>query len=332
MIKRLYEEKSVLCVDMGTTNTRAWLVHAGNVIAQATAPFGVRDTARWGSATQVHIELRRLLEKVSAQATCDLPPPQVILGAGMITSSLGLEEVPHIPAPAGQRELSAHVRLIQRPDVSDLKILLVPGILTILAAKDATRAAQIDVMRGEETLCVGLLSMGNLAPGGTLLNLGSHWKAIRSDADRRIVSSATTLSGELIHAVQSQTILASALPQGRLEDPELDWIDAGMIEQRKSGLSRALFCVRLLQQQGRTTKEQGMAFLAGACIASDLDPWLRDGTFQGPVLITGSGGLPQAWQWALKQQAIEAAICPAAEMEAALLTGLQMICGLAKTK
>ena len=312
---------------MGTTNTRVWLIHEGTVLAREAAHFGVRNAVSWGNATQMHIELRKLLENVSAQAKHSVASPQLILSAGMITSATGLEEVPHILAPAGQKELSAQVRVIERPDISNLPILLVPGIKTVSAGANRIKTAHADVMRGEETLCVGLLSSGKLAPQGTLLNLGSHWKAIQTDAKSRIASSVTTLSGELIHAVQSQTILAGALPQGRLENPELDWIDAGMAEQRKSGLARALFCVRLLEQQGGTTAEQRMAFLAGACIASDLDPWMKAGVFRGTVLITGGGGLPQAWRWALKTQSIDAIICSVEEMELAFLLGLQAICG-----
>jgi 2-dehydro-3-deoxygalactonokinase len=331
MIKQSGRSSTFLCVDMGTTNTRVWLVNGSDVLARTTAPFGVRDAARSGSSTQLHTELRGLLDGACAQTASSVQSPQVVLGAGMITSPLGLQEVPHIAAPAGRAELSAGVREIQRPDVSDLPILLVPGVKTVSTTEGDAKALYADVMRGEETLCVGLLSTHKLLPEGTLLNLGSHWKAIRINADRRIMSSVTTLSGELIHAVQSQTILASALPQGRLLDPQYDWIDAGMTEQRNYGLARALFGVRLLQQRGNTTEEQRMAFLAGACIASDLDPWLRDGAFRGPVLITGAGGLPLAWRWALKKQSVDAAICSAEDIEEAFLVGLQVICSPAVT-
>ena len=47
---------------------------------------------------------------------------------------------------------------------------------------------------------------------GVVLSLASHWKAVRVDAGERVTSSVSTLSGELIHAVRSQTILASAVP------------------------------------------------------------------------------------------------------------------------
>ena len=39
----------VVCVDMGTTNTRVWLVHGHEVVARAQSNVGVRDTARDGT-------------------------------------------------------------------------------------------------------------------------------------------------------------------------------------------------------------------------------------------------------------------------------------------
>ncbi len=313
------QKATIFCVDLGTTNARVWLLHNREVVARATAPFGVRDAARQGSSTSIGRGLRALLENVSASAV-GTPPAQLILGAGMITSSLGLKDVPHLSAPVGRSDLSAGVKRLHRHEVSDLDILLVPGIRTLHDGE------VIDMMRGEETLCIGLLALGALAPGGMLLNLGSHWKAIQTDANGRIVSSVTTLSGELIHAVQSQTILAGALPQGRLEQFDMDWTEAGMKEQRNSGLARALFFVRLLEQQGRTNAEQRMAFLLGACVASDLDAWLRQGLLHRSVLISGGGAVAQAWRWALQKQSIAAEICSAAQIESAMLTGLQRIC------
>ena len=156
-------------------------------------------------------------------------------------------------------------------------------------------------MRGEETLCVGLLKLGLLKAGGTLLNLGSHWKAITVDNDAHVATSVTSMSGELIHAAQSQTILASALPQERPETLNEEWIEAGMREQRRSGLSRALFCVRLLEQRNECTPDDRFAFLIGAFVASDLDSLVKQGllTSNRPVVITGDRAVCSAWKHAL---------------------------------
>lgn len=316
-----------LCVDMGTTNTRAWLLHDDKVLGRITSPFGVKDVARSGSAFQLHQQLRTLLDTLVAEFAEIAPSPIAILGAGMITSRLGITEIPHILAPVGVRDLSIHVHATRKPEISELPIFLAPGIKTGSAIEGRTQLAQIDVLRGEETLCFGLLARNQLQPGGTLLNLGSHWKAISIGRDAQITSSSTTLSGELVHALQVNTILASALPQEKIGNPDLDWVDAGMAEQKKSGLARAFFCVRLLEMDGRTTPEQRMSFLIGAYIASDLEPWLSCHILEGPVLIAGSDGLACAWAHALQLRAIKPTLSSLENTEAAFLEGLQAICG-----
>ena len=66
--------------------------------------------------------------------------------------------------------------------------------------------------------------------GGTLLNLGSHWKAIGLDAQGRIAASVTSLAGELIHVAQTETILASSVPHERPQGIDRPWMESGMRE------------------------------------------------------------------------------------------------------
>ncbi len=96
-----------------------------------------------------------------------------------------------------------------------------------------------------------------------------------------------------------------------------------MAEQRKSGLARALFCVRLLDQQGETTAEQRMAFLVGACIASDLDPWVKTWCFSKPSSDYRQRRTPgmRGDGRSINNQ-LDAVICSADEIEAAFLRGV----------
>ena len=110
-------------------------------------------------------------------------------------------------------------------------------------------------------LLVGLHALGLIEPQSTLLNLGSHWKVIEFDARARIASSVTSMTGELIHTAQTQTILAGSVPQTRPDALDQTWLEAGMREQRRSGLARALFCVRLLEQGSDGSAEQRLSFL-----------------------------------------------------------------------
>ncbi|HZF40577.1 MAG TPA: 2-dehydro-3-deoxygalactonokinase, partial [Blastocatellia bacterium] len=100
-------EICLICVDAGTTNTRVWLTAGDRVIARARAGVGVRDTARDGSSERLRDALRELINKVRDDvrdqgfAQSSECAPECVIAAGMITSPLGLAEVPHVSTPAG---------------------------------------------------------------------------------------------------------------------------------------------------------------------------------------------------------------------------------------
>lgn len=318
---------SLICVDAGTTNTRVWLTRGGEILAHAQASVGVRDTARDGSPGRLRAALRDLVIQMRRQANdCGAPQPVGIAAAGMITSRLGLAEVPHVPAPAGLDELRSGIERLHCAEVSDLPIVLVPGVRSGPAGALGD-ALDRDVMRGEETLCIGLLHLGLAKAGDTVLNLGSHWKVIRIDAQARVASSLTSMSGELIHATQTQTILASAVPPRRLAALDETWCELGMREQERSGLGRALFCVRLLEIHGQGAPEQRLSFLAGAILQSDLAGFWQRGAFapHSPVVIAGGGVLAEAWSKALGKRGISAATLAEADLQKSLLRGLRAI-------
>lgn len=316
-------------IDTGTTNSRVWLMHGEEVLARADAQIGVRDSAKDGSPARLHAALRDLIATVRAEAASAKPAcvPACVIAAGMITSSLGLADVPHIAAPAGLAELAAATKVHHFPEVTDLPVLLVPGVHSGQKPCDLTMVGEADLMRGEETMCAGLLMLGTVTPPATILNLGSHWKAIRLDAAGRIAGSITSLSGEMIHTTQTQTILAGAVAHGRPEEIDRQWLAAGLERQRQSGLARALFGVRLLEQSAQGTPRRRLAFLIGAFIAADLDALQRAGVLAETVFLTGGGALAEAWQWALAQARISASVITIEQSESAFLAGLRHIAG-----
>jgi 2-dehydro-3-deoxygalactonokinase len=318
-------ESCAVYVDAGTTNTRVWLLRGDRIVAHAGAMIGVRDTARDGSSTRLEIALRDLISGVLIQPDAQDCHPGYVAAAGMITSSLGLVEVPHVTAPAGAEELAANVRRYDFPDITHLPVLLVPGVRTGFPGIDLTTVESADLMRGEETICIGLVAMGLTPTPCTVLNLGSHWKVIGVDEGGRITKSITSLTGEMIHTIQTQTILASAVPHDRPRSLDPVWVEAGMREQRRAGLARAMFCVRLLEQGGRSTPEERLAFLIGAFIASDLDALMERKAISDPVIITGGGAIAKAWQEALERSSLNASVVSHGELERALLMGLQRI-------
>jgi len=309
-----------IAIDGGSTNTRVWLLKHGQVEARSSAMVGVRDTVREGSPAKLHATVRDLIAQVRA-ARPDVRPT-LVAGAGMITSSLGLAEVPHVMAPAGVEDLARGARQVTVPGITDLPCWLFPGVRCRAAVPSEVVAS--DVMRGEETLCVGLTALGRVALPGTILTLGSHWKLIELQRDGAIARSRTSISGELIHSVQTGTVLASSLPEGRLEKLDVPWCRRGMAEARKSGLPRALFCVRMLDLDGGSNPEQRMSFLLGAFVEAELVALLDSGPLASgkPMVVVGSGAVAEAWRMALVAQNLPAQVLAEDQAEAAFLAGL----------
>jgi len=312
-----------IAIDAGTTNSRAWLVENGIVQASESVAVGVRDTARDGHSSLLKQGIRDLVASIRRQSP---KSPRLIAAAGMITSSLGIKEVQHQGAPAGAEELAAGSLELREPEISDLPIVLFPGVRSGAWFADED-VESTDLMRGEETLCQGLASE---RPGQplTVLNLGSHWKAIQVDAQGRITGSWTTLSGEMLHAVMTQTILASAVPTGRPESLDENWRIRGAEMYQRYGLSRTLFAVRLWEVQAaeRVSAEQRLAFLVGAFAAEGLDVFRRAGYLaSGPVLLIGSGGIAEAWQAMLELLGISVEPIATEASSLAFIAGIQKL-------
>lgn len=288
--------KASICVDMGTTNTRLWIVHNQSIVDRIGEQIGLRDAAREGNNSIVRGSLAKLVSTARSRAAALGIRADCVLAAGMLTSPLGLWEVPHIPSPAGEQELARSLYKFSDPKTTDLPVYLVPGVRCGPRSPALEDLENTDLIRGEETIVVGLLQAGLLCPNETFLNLGSHWKAIAIDEHGRIASSFTTLSGEFIHALQTQTVLGSALPQGRFEGVDSEWLERGRRFESRNGMGRSMFAVRLLEQIYRIGPAPLSSFLLGALVESDLKSMERVGALEPPVIIAGAGAVPVAWQ------------------------------------
>jgi 2-dehydro-3-deoxygalactonokinase len=313
--------RTMVCLDVGSTNSRAWLVRDGQIVESRSFAVGVRDSAREGSTAAVRAAVRDLVRA--------LAPPREDFGiaaAGMITSAQGLAELPHVVAPASASDLARASVVLELPDVASVPVLLVPGVRTSGSAADLRG----DVMRGEETLVVGLIESGVMQPGDLLLNAGSHWKLIAVDAQGRVARSRTSLGGEVVHATQTGTLLTASLPEGALAAVLSEWLDAGADAARRDGLFRAMFAVRLLDQAGDTLPEQRLAWLVGACISEDVGALFRNGLLVPGlrVLVSGPGAVPAAWAHLLGREGCDPVVLAPDMVERAFVTGLWRIATL----
>src|SRR5882762_4333278 len=101
------EQLCAIYVDLGTTNTRVWLMRGREILACDSKAVGVRDSARDGNTRAIRATLKELIATVQqGNEISEAGSPVCVVAAGMIGSPLGLVEVPHLNTPAGMRELS----------------------------------------------------------------------------------------------------------------------------------------------------------------------------------------------------------------------------------
>ncbi len=311
-----------VCLDVGITQTRAWLMRGSEIVSRASVMQGIRGGFITGSQQHALQGIDGAVDECLKRAgiTVDGAPIECLAAAGMVTSELGPYHVPHLQGPCGAPELAAGVVATRHAGRLDAPLFLVPGIrFGVDGACDGN-----DAMRGEETLIAGLLALQRMAPGDALLNLGSHWKLIGTDALGRIADSFTSVGGELIFAIARETILKGSLPPERPLEVALPDVMTGSRRAREHGLARALFLTRMDAQRAGLGVEGAYWQVAGAVIG-DSAAGIVKRAGQGGVRIAGFAPLAQAWKHVLGEEGVDARLLGEAEVEQAFCAGLVTI-------
>ena len=301
-----------LVVDAGTSRTRVRLWHAGRVVDELDARVGAKDVALAGDARPIAEGLRALIARMRERH--DLAPEAVVC-SGMITSNVGLVEVPHATAPIALGELARRVVRHDVATVTDLPMYFVPGIKTVASEEGWETLGTFDVMRGEEVEVVGLLATLDLELPLAFFHCGSHHKLIEvvaagdapaeADLDGAaangaaievegavVLRSSTAITGELLHAIRESTILASSLADldGIELDPEA--VAAGARHARSLGFARAAFLIRVGQTIAGLDRPAVTSFLLGALADLDLQLIEHELASDRELVIYGGGLFP----------------------------------------
>jgi 2-dehydro-3-deoxygalactonokinase len=273
-------------IDCGTTNSRFSIVgEDGSILANVSAKIGVKDTAACGSKEPLKRGLMKLFEDALAVSGLDASRLKFVMSSGMITSELGLMELPHQVAPVGKYDLARS--LYRLPGSSDLgigvDIYLVRGIKNAadpLRGSPISAAKNLDFMRGEETQMMGLLEIYGGGKAATAVNLSSHTKFISIDDKDRILGSVTTLSGQIYESLATDSIIAKSIVSGsrdaQIEDRnELarNLHEAALFAAeavRDHGLLRSFLMPRFMDTLMMTDWRVRKRFLEACIVADDL--------------------------------------------------------------
>ena len=150
----------------------------------------------------------------------------------------------------------------------------------------------------------------------------TNWTSGTTSVNSTLADTSSIPSG-MTNATESN----GSGPPTRPEACDQTWLEAGMREQRRSGLARALFCVRLLEQGSDGSAEQRLSFLIGVFLASDVDAMVSRGLFnsEGTVVITGGGVIAEAFSGALARLSARTVILDDDDVERALLAGCRSV-------
>lgn len=266
-------EQYIITIDGGTTNTRCILWNGKRKkIAEQKRSIGVRNTAIDGNNCKLKQAVKDCLENLLKEADLDYSSIYRIIASGMITSDVGIVEVPHKVAPLGMKELAQAIVKKEIPEVAPIPIYFIPGIKNQVFDINIYNYETMDIMRGEETESIALIHRFFRKRPMLLILPGSHNKFVTVDHQGRITGCLTSISGELLASITQNTILTKSVGGQFVSEKSYDkeWVLRGYKNAYNTGLGRACFSGRILNLFGNVGEEKIANYILGASIAGDI--------------------------------------------------------------
>ncbi len=277
-------------IDCGTTMTRIYIVNGEKkIVATGRKKVGVRDTSITGSRDALRNGVTELFFDILKEY--QIPDEQVefAIASGMITSEIGLMEIPHLVAPIGLQELAQGIKKVEDPEVLPIgrPIYFIRGIRNHYPLPaNAKDLLQIDFLRGEEVQVVGIMDSRPFPKPGVIVALSSHTKQMYINEQGQVEAIATTISGQLYEALKNSTNIGKSIipvegeEAGGYTFEELVSIATDCV--RRGGLARTMLMPRFMQVLMKTNDKERTLFIDAAIAADDLNSF-RDMREQGYV-------------------------------------------------
>jgi 2-dehydro-3-deoxygalactonokinase len=244
------EPITMIAVDWGTTNRRAWaLGRHGEILDERGDGEGLLAVKSGAFAES----FARFAGPWLASGRT-LP----VLMCGMVGSKLGWAEVPYIAAPADLASLASHLHGVP---FEGARVAIVPGVSCL-------HDGVPDVMRGEECQVLAVLDERKLREAFVLLP-GTHSKWVEV-SEGRLASFRTYMTGELYNALSSSGTLAQLMEKS---DGDKDAFTEGVELARREdsgALSHLLFGVRTRGLFNTLPRTSLASYLSGLLIGVEM--------------------------------------------------------------
>lgn len=282
-----FDRAALVAVDWGTSRLRARLVDArGAILAEASNDKGI------GAISGGH-------EQVFGELVSGWPSVPVLM-SGMVGSRQGWREAAYIPCPATTEALAAAIVPFRTYSHGDVAVI--PGVMVRDPLRDG------DVMRGEETQCIGIIDREPDFVGTAILP-GTHSKWARIEGGA-IADFQTYMTGELFALLSKQSFLRHSVAESDADIAASPDFALGVERTARDGLPflGALFSVRVRQLLDNADKAANLAYLSGLVIGGEIAAaraggQLRDGA---KIRVVGARSLARAYMTALTLLGLDA--------------------------
>lgn len=296
--------KPLIALDWGTTRARAFLIsETGEVMQRRLADQGIQSVPAGGYPAA--------FEALAGDLRRTAPEAAIVL-AGMVGSRNGWVEAPYVACPASPEEIAAAGIAVDL--AADTRATILPG----LSCDDGA----FDVMRGEETLVVGLGLADGLA---CLPGTHSKWAEIRGG---RITRFASFMTGEVYGLLRNQSILARLAEEPAGEDASSGAARGRAAAGRPGGLLNAAFGARTEVLAGRMRGGEVGPFLSSLLVAQEIAGAQALFGATSRIHLVADGILAESYGAALAAAGIETTVTTP---EAAFVSGVRRLAaGLAR--
>ncbi|ATM87531.1 2-dehydro-3-deoxygalactonokinase [Yersinia enterocolitica] len=329
-----------IIIDCGSTNTRLYLVDQEMVKDKYEVAIGVNSTVSNGNNQQLKLTLTEAIKSLLNQNKLSLHDVDFAIASGMITSNLGLLEVPHLIAPVNINDFAQHTCEVEGNKVLpiDLPIIFIPGVKNDIGEATWDNIRKIDLMRGEETQAIGVISSMSLTLPATIVELGSTTKLIHINKEGAIAGSITSLSGQVYAAVRKETFINSSMIDS--DSNTQDFYSTDILKYayecvNRAGLLRSLLFTRFIQFSLSTTAAERKFYCESTIAADDMklfDEAEEQGfSLTGDIIFIGNSERCKLYQGMLKEtKAIKNNIISITNPEEIAMLGIKGACYIAK--
>jgi len=280
--------KQILSCDWGTSSFRLRLINVDGetILNEVLLDKGIAAVyAEWMQTKRNEIErigfykafLRSVINKRFGDAVKGFP----IIISGMASSTIGIKELEYSEVPFDLTYNNLNAFNIKADDICPHDIILVSGLRT-----------DNDVMRGEETILLGLGL--NLIEDALVIFPGTHSKHVRVK-NNTVIDFKTYMTGEIFELLATKTVLSKSVIKNKTHN-EIIFVE-GVKEGAANNLLNSAFHVRTNQLFRKFTKEENYHFLSGLVIGDELKE-LKTAT--GNIYLICSKNLSQQYLTALE--------------------------------